>query len=345
MPYTAHGWADNDASKPLSAARVSEMDNAVQTVTTLAEAHASRHLPSGADAVDWTGAIHMRGTHAARPAAAASNAGLLYLETDTAGGSLFRSTGSAWEQTSAGVDPSVSGDLSGTLANAQIASGVIINSDVSASAAIAYSKLALAASIVNADVATSAAIAYSKLNLATSIVTGDIAGSLKPSGTAAAGTEALRALGTTSSTAAAGNDSRLSDQRTPTDASVTPAKLTGTSGERAVTLGLAGTIPASGTDTSDFFVPLPFNMTLLRMKATCKTAPTGAMVVQLRRSTNNTTPSWSDVTGFSVTFTSSQNTAVADPSDVSVNEGDLLGFSVSTGSGTNIIVEAIGTVR
>lgn len=53
-----------------------------------------------------------------------------------------------------------------------------------------------------------------------------IAASLKPSGSAAAGTEALRALGTSASTAAAGNDSRLSDTRTPTDATVSPAKLT-----------------------------------------------------------------------------------------------------------------------
>ncbi len=48
-----------------------------------------------------------------------------------------------------------------------------------------------------------------------------ISASLKPSGTAVAATEALRALGTTAATAAAGNDGRLSDTRVPTDASVT----------------------------------------------------------------------------------------------------------------------------
>lgn len=53
-----------------------------------------------------------------------------------------------------------------------------------------------------------------------------LAAALKPSGTAAAGDEALRALGTTASTACAGNDSRLSDTRTPTDNTVSPAKLT-----------------------------------------------------------------------------------------------------------------------
>lgn len=46
--------------------------------------------------------------------------------------------------------------------------GSIVNADISASAAIAYSKLALTGSIVNADVSTSAAIAFSKLASLTS---------------------------------------------------------------------------------------------------------------------------------------------------------------------------------
>lgn len=50
----------------------------------------------------------------------------------------------------------------------------IANSHISASAAIAYSKLNLAGSIVNADVSASAAIAYSKLSLTGSIVNADI---------------------------------------------------------------------------------------------------------------------------------------------------------------------------
>lgn len=52
-----------------------------------------------------------------------------------------------------------------------------------------------------------------------------LAATIKPSGSAAAGDEAVRALGTSASTACAGNDARLSDARTPTDASVTVAKL------------------------------------------------------------------------------------------------------------------------
>lgn len=53
----------------------------------------------------------------------------------------------------------------------------LVNADVSASAAIAYSKLNLASSIVDADIANAAAIAYSKLTLASSIVNADINGS------------------------------------------------------------------------------------------------------------------------------------------------------------------------
>jgi len=62
-------------------------------------------------------------------------------------------------------------DSSGVTA---ISSGVIVNADVNASAAIAYSKLNLAGSIVNADVSASAAIAYSKLALSGSVVNADI---------------------------------------------------------------------------------------------------------------------------------------------------------------------------
>jgi trimeric autotransporter adhesin len=55
-----------------------------------------------------------------------------------------------------------------------ISTGVIDNSHISSTGAIAYSKLNLSSSIVNADVSSSAAIAYSKLNLAGNIVNADI---------------------------------------------------------------------------------------------------------------------------------------------------------------------------
>lgn len=58
-----------------------------------------------------------------------------------------------------------------------ISSGVIDNTHISATGAIAYSKLNLSTSIVNADISSSAAIAYSKLNLSSSISNSDISSS------------------------------------------------------------------------------------------------------------------------------------------------------------------------
>jgi len=72
---------------------------------------------------------------------------------------LFYDTG-----TSKWIDNVVSGDISiADTGVAAISSGVIVNDDINASAAIAYSKLNLSDSIVNADINSSAAIADSKL--------------------------------------------------------------------------------------------------------------------------------------------------------------------------------------
>lgn len=69
----------------------------------------------------------------------------------------------------------VTGDISITNTGVvAISSGVIVNADVNASAAIDYSKLNLLGGIVNADVNAAAAIAYSKLNLSASIVNADV---------------------------------------------------------------------------------------------------------------------------------------------------------------------------
>lgn len=71
----------------------------------------------------------------------------------------------------------LSGDVSGSGTGAitvAIEPGVIVDADINASAAIAYSKLDLAGSIVNADINASAAIAYSKLDLTGNIVNADI---------------------------------------------------------------------------------------------------------------------------------------------------------------------------
>lgn len=65
--------------------------------------------------------------------------------------------------------------LSKSGAGLKVADGGISNTQVSNSAAIAYSKLSLTDSIVNADINSAAGIAYSKLSLSNSIVNGDIA--------------------------------------------------------------------------------------------------------------------------------------------------------------------------
>ena len=69
----------------------------------------------------------------------------------------------------------MTGDIG--ITNAGITSiqpGVIVNADVNASAAIAYSKLNLTGMIVNNDISASASIVYSKLALTNSIVGTDI---------------------------------------------------------------------------------------------------------------------------------------------------------------------------
>lgn len=92
-------------------------------------------------------------------------------------GTKFLRDDGTW-QTTTGAAPggTAGGDLSGTYPSPQIAAGVIVNADINAAAAIAYSKLALTGSLVNADIAAAAAIAYSKLALTGAIVNGDISG-------------------------------------------------------------------------------------------------------------------------------------------------------------------------
>ena len=79
----------------------------------------------------------------------------------------------------AATEVTPSGDVTMTNAGVTaISAGVIVNADVNASAAIAYSKLNLATSIVNADISASAAIAYNKLALTGAILNADLAGSI-----------------------------------------------------------------------------------------------------------------------------------------------------------------------
>lgn len=76
--------------------------------------------------------------------------------------------------------------------------GLLVNANIDAAAAIAYSKLALTDSIVNADINSAAAIAYSKLALTNSIVNADIAAAAAIAGTKISpdfGSQSIRTTG------------------------------------------------------------------------------------------------------------------------------------------------------
>ncbi len=116
--------------------------------------------------------------------------------------------------------------------------------------------------------------------------------------------------------------------------------------EHALVMGLAGTPPAATTnDVADFYLILPFNMTLTRLKATMKTAPSGNTTYQVRRSID-AGASFANAFG-AVTVNASAKVGTADPADLDVNEGDVLNFSVTVGggSGSNPAVFAVGKAR
>ncbi len=116
---------------------------------------------------------------------------------------------------------------------------------------------------------------------------------------------------------------------------------------RGFTMGKGGSISATETNAADYPILVPYDCTLMRMKASLKTAASGAMVVTLRQSAGpiTTAPSYSDVTGFSATFSTNNVAAVVDPADVDVSEGDMLNFSCTTGSGANILLEVVVKLR
>lgn len=114
--------------------------------------------------------------------------------------------------------------------------------------------------------------------------------------------------------------------------------------ERGLVVGKAGTLPTTVTDGADNYLPLPYNMTLRRMKVTAKSV-TSSMAVQLRKSTDSGA-NWSDVSGFTVTFASGDKIKVVDPSNVDLAEGDLLGLSITaSGTGTDLLVEVVAVPR
>lgn len=112
----------------------------------------------------------------------------------------------------------------------------------------------------------------------------------------------------------------------------------------AFTLGRAGGIPPAVTnEAADFWFIVPFNTTLEKIKVTSPSGPTALTTFQIRRSTDGGA-SWANAFG-SVDLAANAETGTADPTDLAVNEGDLLNFSVTVGggSGTNPLVQVIGT--
>jgi hypothetical protein len=113
--------------------------------------------------------------------------------------------------------------------------------------------------------------------------------------------------------------------------------------EQAMVMGVAGTLPAAAAaDCADFLMIVPFGITLLRLKATVKTAVSSATTIQIRRSTDNGA-TFANYFG-TVQIAQNAKTGVAAPVAAAVSEGDVLNFSITVGggSGTNLMVEAIG---
>jgi hypothetical protein len=117
---------------------------------------------------------------------------------------------------------------------------------------------------------------------------------------------------------------------------------------RAAAIGIAGDLALLPglSDIADFWVAAPFAMSLTKIKATCKVAPSTPLRVQLRRSVASNPAVFSDVATFFCVFTpgNARVSAVVTPA-VDVDEGDLFNLSISDPSGSNLLVEVIGDGR
>ena len=196
--------------------------------------------------------------------------------------------------------------------------GNISNSNISTSAAIAYSKLSLAGSILNADIHASAAIAKSKLSLTGAIVNADINSS-------AAIVDSKLAQITTAGKVSGASLTSLSS--IPSGAGVIPAVnvavknilIMGSSVSGAST----GYIGSSGGDSTSGQVAfcVPFDGVLKRLYVNIATGSSNTLVVTARKngSDQSLTVSYGDL----------EEGVKSDTSNtVSYSAGDLLEFKV-----------------
>lgn len=134
----------------------------------------------------------------------------------------------------------------GAITSAMILDGTIVNADINASAAIAYSKLSLTGSILNADISGSAAIANSKL-ANSSLTIGSTAISLGATSTTLAGLTSVTS--TTFVGALTGNSSTATALATGRTISLT-GDVTYTSGSLDGTGNVTGTATLANIPTA-----------------------------------------------------------------------------------------------
>ena len=137
---------------------------------------------------------------------------------------------------------------SGTVTSAMIADSTIVNGDISASAAIAYSKLSLTGSIVNGDISASAAIAIAKL--AASTISGVSLGNnlntltLNTSGTGLSGSTTYNGSGATTFTVTSNATA------TNTGNAIVARDASGNFSAGTITATLSGSATSAGSATT-----------------------------------------------------------------------------------------------
>lgn len=120
---------------------------------------------------------------------------------------------------------------------------------------------------------------------------------------------------------------------------ITDANVSGILKQKmAVTFGVATLVGAA--NQTDFYMPIPWNMIATSMYATIVGVP-GSTAIQLRKYVGGV---WSDVAGFAIASWAS-NLGSISPTPVNLDAGTILGATIATPSGTNLVVSVIGTSR